>query len=215
MRLDNLGDNRQSEPWIASAQEWSQFPRHQHCGRDPDPQTHDGELGLKPDSEVEAEQDEEPCLASAQDAQEQVDGDHPGQLIECDGLKEPRRKQQWAEQCHRRCKDRYPASTSHVPCAQAGEEYHCRDGDGRKEAQGPGVDAEDTRVEPREHGGNRRVVHVAECRMPATFDVIELVGVKSVQAIGRKVNQQAHRGNDEQRRGGALPPAAHGHYIYH
>ena len=62
----------------------------------------------------------------------------------------------------------------------------------KKEAKGPRCDPQKTCLEPGKERNDGRVVDVSKCRVPPTGQVIQLIDVKSEDAVGGQVH-----GDDE------------------
>ena len=120
-------------------------------------------------------------------------------------IKATQRRRGW------RCRRPAPISRAHMP----GEQHDQRADERGEQPKRPRRDTEDAGVEPREHRRDRRVVHVSRARVLAADDVVHLVALEAVHAIGGEMDREFQRRDREQRRGRTTPPAAQGREAHH
>jgi len=85
---------RGGDPWIFRPQRHPQRRGEKDGDPDPRDETDDRVLHLEPDPERDTQVDPVPGPAVQDKAEEPVDGEHPGHLIEGHGLEDPVRTEQ-------------------------------------------------------------------------------------------------------------------------
>jgi hypothetical protein len=196
-----------ADPRPSSAQTAAQVSRAERCRDDTGAQREDGELGLEADAQVEPESHPHAGRVALQQPEHEVHRDEPGELVEGDRLKEPvGAEQQRAHHGDERGQRLGAVATTHLTRAQAGEDDEQRADDGGNDPQGGRGRAEQRRVQPGQQRRDRRVVDVAQRGMLTAGDVIQLVAVETVVAVGGQVNGELHRAQREQWCCRATPP---------
>ena len=165
-----------------------------------DAQRDDGVLRLQADAEHQSQQQPLAGIRPPQQPDEQQARDRPGELVEADRLKEDVGPHE-----HRRDEHGQPREDLRQPVAtqlcgnQRRDDNGRGAGQNREQSQRGQRTREDRLVEPGQQRGDRWVIDVPHCEMPARGEVVELVAVPAV-AVGDR-HRHAHLGSDQQEQG--------------
>ncbi len=183
------------DPRVSRPQLVAQRLPQKHCDDQPGDQAEDRVFDLETDPERDAEQNPVARPSVEDEADKPVERKHPRDLVEGHGLKHPVDAEQVGG-CHgRQQRDRLQlqgaAKTAHVKRRNDDENAAEQAGENPKS---PRSRTQQARLEPRQKGHDRREVDVAERRMEAAVEVVELVGVEAEGGVGREVKSNDHRG---------------------
>ncbi len=185
------------DPGISRPQVRAERGSHECGDTHAEDQGKDQILHLEADAERQAKQDPGVRFTVDDDREKQVQREHPRQLIEHDGLEEPRTEQErrgQSDEQRERLESQRSAELAHIGSTNQDVDRTNQRGQHPKR---PRRHAEHRGLEPGQERHDGRVVDIAECEMPAALHVVELVDVESERAVGRKAD-----GDEDGRRDG-------------
>ena len=181
---DGGGDPRVFRPKVRP-----QGRRENHGDNDPGDQTSDGVLHLESDPERDAEVDPVPRPAVDDQAEEPVEGEHPGHLVEGHGLEDPVRAEQEGRRNGGEQRDSLEPQRAAKPAdIGAGERDEETAQQRWQQAKGPRTDPEEPGLQSSKEWDEWWEVDISKRRMTAAIEVVELIGMEAQGATGGEMN---------------------------